>query len=51
MHTTKPFAKRQSEKRHYRLNWEKQRIEADIEAAKAKAEDVKNNYIPSALHQ
>jgi hypothetical protein len=31
-----------------RLNWEKQRIEDDIEAAKAKAEDVKNNYIPSA---
>ena len=30
-----------------RLNWEKQRIEDDIEAAKAKAEDVKNNYIPS----
>lgn len=30
------------------LNWEKQRIEDDIEAAKAKAEDVKNNYIPSA---
>lgn len=30
-----------------RLNWEKQRIEADVEAAKAKAEDVKNNYIPS----
>ena len=27
---------------------EKQRIEDDIEAAKAKAEDVKNNYIPSA---
>ena len=31
-----------------RLNWEKQHIEDDIEAAKAKAEDVKNNYIPSA---
>lgn len=31
-----------------RLNWEKQRIEADVEAAKVKAEDVKNNYIPSA---
>lgn len=31
-----------------RLNWEKQRIEADIETAKSKAEDVKNNYIPSA---
>lgn len=31
-----------------RLNWEKQCIEDDIEAAKAKAEDVKNNYIPSA---
>lgn len=31
-----------------RLNWEKKRIEDDIEAAKAKAEDVKNNYIPSA---
>lgn len=31
-----------------RLNWEKQHIENDIEAAKAKAEDVKNNYIPSA---
>lgn len=30
-----------------RLNWEKQHIEADVEAAKAKAEDVKNNYIPS----
>ena len=31
-----------------RLNWEKQRIEDDIEAAEAKAEDAKNNYIPSA---
>lgn len=31
-----------------RLNLEKQHIEADIEAAKSKAEDVKNNYIPSA---
>lgn len=31
-----------------RLNREKQRIEDDIEAGKAKAEDVKNNYIPSA---
>ena len=31
-----------------RLNWEKQRIEDDIEAAKIKAEDAKNNYIPSA---
>lgn len=30
-----------------RLKWEKQHIEADVEAAKAKAEDVKNNYIPS----
>lgn len=30
-----------------RLNWEKQRIEDDIEAAKIKAEDAKNNYIPS----
>ena len=31
-----------------RLNWEKQRIEADVEAAKIKAEDAKNTYIPSA---
>mgnify|MGYP004629602731 FL=1 len=30
-----------------RLKWEKQHIEADVEAAKAEAEDVKNNYIPS----
>lgn len=30
------------------LNREKQRIDDDIEAAKIKAEDAKNNYIPSA---